>query len=368
MILCANPLAQYRSYQSEIREAIARVSDGGRYVLGSEVRAFESEFASYTGAKYGIGVGSGTDALRLALKACGIGHGDEVITVSHTAVATAAAIELAGAAPVFVDIEPSHYTIDPERIKAAITPRTKAIVPVHLYGQPARMDSILKIAKERSLRVIEDCAQAHGAVYRGARVGSLADIAAFSFYPTKNLGALGDGGIVVTNDSRLAERVSSLRQYGWDDWRISREVGCNSRLDELQAAILRVKLKHLDKDNASRARLADMYNDDLKGAGLILPAVDMDGTHVYHLYVVRSKDRDGLKTFLKKEGVEALIHYPVPVHLQDAYKNRAGAGVKLTETERAAGEILSLPMYPELPAEDVKKVIAAIIKFGRSLR
>lgn len=357
MILCSNPLAQYNAHKAEIDAAIQKVLNKGWYILGEETRAFESEFAQYIGVSHGIGVGSGTEALHVALAACSIGAGDEVITVSHTAVATVAAIELTGARPVFVDIEPDYYTLDPSRLEAAITKKTKAIIPVHLYGQSADMASILDIAKKHGLRVIEDCAQAHGAIYRGRRVGSWGNIACFSFYPTKNLGALGDGGMVMTSDQKLAEKVRLLREYGWAERYISKISGWNARLDELQAAILRVKLRYLDADNEARANLASKYNHALEGIGLVTPKRRQESTHVYHLYVVRSAERDGMQAFLKTRGVGALIHYPVPVHLQPAYCDKAHRSDNLFETEKAAHGVLSLPIYPELPGNELLKVL-----------
>lgn len=363
MILCSNPQSQYLAHKADIDAAISRVLNKGWYILGEEVQAFEAEFASYIGARHGIGVGSGTEALHLALAACGIGEGDEVITVSHTAVATISAIELTGATPVFIDIEPQSYTLDPTGCKAAITSRTKAIIPVHLYGLPADLDAIMKIAQEHNLRVIEDCAQAHGAKYKGKPVGSYGDMACFSFYPTKNLGALGDGGMVVTSDQVLAERAYLLRQYGWTDRYVSQVKGWNSRLDELQAAILRVKLPYLDADNEARTRIADLYHEALSGADIGLPQCRPQTRHVYHLFVVRSLQRDALQSFLKSRGIGALVHYPVPVHLQPAYRDRAGSNLHLPETERAAREVLSLPIYPELGESDLHKVIGDIRAF-----
>lgn len=365
MILCSNPKAQYLSYESEINAAISGVLDSGWYILGNEVRSFEQEFASYIGAAHGIGVGSGTEALHMALSACGIGRGDEVITVSHTAVATVAAIELTGAAPVMVDIDPEFYTIDPEKIESAITSHTKAIIPVHIYGHPADMDSIVEIAEKHNLKVIEDCAQAHGATYKGKRVGSIGGIGCFSFYPTKNLGALGDGGMVVTNNKKFAEKAMLLREYGWAERYVSHIPGWNTRLDELQAAVLRVKLRCLNADNAARACLATMYNQLLADTDLMLPVEHPGTNHVYHLYVIRTKSRDELRAFLKEQEVGTLVHYPVPVHLQPAYRGRLPGGEDLLETERAAREVLSLPMYPELAEFDVKAVAEAILKFSR---
>jgi dTDP-4-amino-4,6-dideoxygalactose transaminase len=366
MILCANPGAQYQAYKEEIDDAVARVLAKGWYILGEETRAFEAEFAAYIGVREAVGVGSGTDALQLALAACEIGSGDEVITESHTAVATVSAIEMAGATPVLVDIEPDFFTIDPAQIEGAITPRTKAIIPVHIYGQPANLDAVLEIASRHKLRVIEDCAQAHGAAFRGTRVGAHGDIACFSFYPTKNLGAIGDGGMVVTNDVALAERARLLREYGWAERYVSHISGRNSRLDELQGAILRVKLRRLDDDNQKRAQIAQRYSESLGDCGLILPAVRPHATHVFHLYVVRAPERDELQAFLKSLNVNTLIHYPVPVHLQPAYVNLARGGGALSQTEIAAREILSLPIYPELAEQEVEQVIESIRSFVRS--
>jgi dTDP-4-amino-4,6-dideoxygalactose transaminase len=363
MILCSNPRAQYIAHKTEIDSVIARVLDKGWYILGEEVKKFETEFASYIGVAHGIGVGSGTEALHLSLVACGVGPGDEVITVSHTAVATVAAIQLAGATPVLVDIEPNFYTMDANKLITVITPRTKAIIPVHLYGQPAGLDPILELAKEYRLRVIEDCAQAHGATYKDKRVGSYGDMACFSFYPTKNLGALGDGGMVVTGQPKLAQRVRLLREYGWAERYVSHIPGWNSRLDEVQAAILRVKLRYLDQDNTSRIHVAAIYRDGLKDCGLILPSIRDQATHVFHLYVVRASRRDELKQHLKDNGIAALIHYPIPVHMQPAYRGRLAGHENLAETERTAREVLSLPMYPELDGSEVQNVIDIVRAF-----
>jgi dTDP-4-amino-4,6-dideoxygalactose transaminase len=364
MILCANPREQYLAHRAEIDAAVGRVLATGWYILGEEVRAFEEEFAAYIGVRHAVGVGSGTDALHLALAACEIGLGDEVITVSHTAVATVAAIEMAGATPVLVDIEPRFFTLDPEKLEAAITARTKAVIPVHIYGQAADLDSIRDIASRHRLRVIEDCAQAHGATYKGRRAGAHGDIACFSFYPTKNLGAIGDGGMIVTDDAALAERARLLREYGWVERYVSHISGRNSRLDELQAAILRVKLHYLDEDNAKRARIAQQYNEGLSDCGLVLPGIREDTTHVFHLYVVRARERDELQGFLKLRDLNALVHYPLAIHLQPAYAKIAHAS--LSETETAAHEVLSLPMYPELSQTDVEGVIESVRTFAQS--
>ena len=271
MIFCSNPKSEYLTYKFEIDEAVNRVLHSGWYILGKEVETFEVEFAKYIGVKFAIGVGSGTEAIHLALSACGIKKGDEVITVSHTAVATISAIEMTGATPVFVDIESDYFTIDPNKIKAAITPNTKAIIPVHMYGQPADMDPIVETAKENSLWVIEDCAQAHGAEYKGQKVGSIGHLGCFSFYPTKNLGGVGDGGAIITNSKKLEEKIRLLHQYGWEEKFISKISGWNSRLDEIQAAVLSVKLKHLDDNNRIRREIAAHYSKKLKIKGVSLP-------------------------------------------------------------------------------------------------
>jgi dTDP-4-amino-4,6-dideoxygalactose transaminase len=364
MIPFANPQAQYLSHKKGIDTAVARVLDKGWYILGDEVSAFESEFAAYIGAGHGVGVGSGTEALHLALAACDIGSGDEVVTVANTAVATVAAIELAGATPVLVDIDPATYTLDPGLLEGAITSKTKAVIPVHLYGQPADLAPIIEVARRRGLRVIEDCAQAHGAIYRDRRVGSWGDLGCFSFYPTKNLGALGDGGMVVTADASLAEKLKLLRQYGWAERYVSRLRGWNSRLDEVQAAILRVKLRGLDADNRARVRLADAYNSGLARSSLELPRRRTGASHVYHVYAVRSTQRDRLQEHLKSSGVGTLIHYPIPIHLQPAYQGRLSGCGSLPKTESAAQEILSLPIYPELPLDDLEKVVKAVASFA----
>ncbi|MGH7899837.1 MAG: DegT/DnrJ/EryC1/StrS family aminotransferase, partial [Candidatus Binatia bacterium] len=313
---------------------------------------------------FAVGVGSGTDAVALALRACGIGRGDEVITVSHTALATVAAIEMTGAVPVLVDVDALTLTIAPGEIEKEIGPRTKAIVPVHLYGHPAAMGEIREIAARRHVKVVEDCAQAQGAAIEGRKVGSLGDAAAFSFYPTKNLGALGDGGLVATNDPEIAARVRRLREYGWDSQRTCQEPGVNSRLDELQAAILRVKLRSLDDDNEKRRRIAELYRRALASSGLVLPAESAGVRHVYHLYVVRAPDRDRLAEHLASRGIGSAVHYPLPVHLQPAYRDRH-RDLRLPVTERVAREVLSLPIFPELLEAEVQAVIDAVKELPR---
>jgi len=365
-LLPSNPKANWLAHRNEIDRAIDRVLRSGHYVLGKQVAAFENEFAGYIGVRFGIGVGNGTDALHLALRACGVGEGDQVITVSHTAVATVAAIELCGAEPVFVDIDPGTYTIDPKMVEQAITKCTKAIIPVHLYGQPADMGSITSIASDHQLHVVEDCAQSHGASYKGRKTGAWGDVAAFSFYPTKNLGALGDGGMVVTDDAGIAERVRLLREYGWRNRYVSEIPGMNSRLDEVQAAILRVKLRHLDKENRKRQSLARTYEGRLRSTSLVLPTCASDSTHAYHQYVVRHRNRDSLRKFLAGKGINTLIHYPVPVHQQPAYRGRLRVVGSMINTEKVANEILSLPMYPELRQTDARRVAEAIVSWDQS--
>jgi dTDP-4-amino-4,6-dideoxygalactose transaminase len=367
----ADPRAGYLAQQPEIDAAIARVLAAGRYVLGPEVHAFEREFAAYIGARQGIGVASGTEALVLALKALGLRPQDYVATVSHTAVATVAAIELAGLNPLLLDIDPVTHTLDPaEFARALANPpnrgRIAAVIPVHLYGLAADLDAIIDLARRHDVRMIEDCAQCHGALLSDRRLGSFGDIAAFSFYPTKNLGALGDGGAVVTSDPGLAQRLIELREYGWRERYVSHLAGMNSRLDELQAAILRPKLRSLDGDNARRQAIAGAYDEDLRGLGFGLPARRAGATHVFHQYVIRTGKRDAVQTGLQARGIGTNIHYPVPVHLQPAYRGRIAQGPSgLVESERAAREVLSLPMFPQLQDQQVARVIAALRAISR---
>ncbi len=352
------PIAEYRAYKREIDEAIQRVLDSGQYILGPEVAAFERDFAEQLGAPYVVGVGNGTDALVLALRALGIGAGDTVITVSHTAVATVAAIEWVGAQGLLVDIDPVSYTMATDKLEATVrqnqTRRLKAIIPVHLYGHPADMPAILDIASRHDLRVIEDCAQSHGASLAGKATGTWGDLAAFSFYPTKNLGAIGDGGAVVTRDASLAEQVRRLRQYGWEQRYVSAVPGLNSRLDELQAAILQVKCRYLPQHNQRRRELAALYSEGLAKANVTPPSVRGAVQHVFHQYVIRTSRRDALRDFWQGRGVPTAVHYPQPVHTQPAYLNRVAIGAGgLAETERACQEVLSLPMHAQLTNEAV---------------
>ena len=354
---------QHQALKDEIDAAVAQVFDSGWFVLGKNVEAFEQEFAEYCGVKFAVGVGSGVEAIHLGLLACGIGPGDEVITVAHTAVPTALGISFAGATPVFVDIVPETYVMDVGQLASKITDRTKAILPVHLYGLTVDMDPLTELAEERGLKVVEDASQAHGAAYRGKKAGAIGHAGCFSFYPSKNLGACGEGGMVTTNDEAIAEKVRMLRNYGQEDRYHHKYKGYNSRLDELQAAILRVKLKHLDSWNARRREIAAAYSDALSGGGVITP-VEPDGReHVYHLYVVRSPERDALREHLKEREVGTQIHYPIPVHLQEAYEDLGLAKGALPETEHAAAEILSLPIYPELTDSEVQQVIEAVKSF-----
>ncbi len=345
---------------AELETAAQRVLKSGWYILGPEVEAFEAAFAAYHGVKYAVGVASGTDAIELALRAAGIGPGDEVITVAHTAVATVCAVERAGAKPVLVDIDPDTYTMSPAAAEAAITLRTKALLPVHLYGHPADTQALSALAERHHLLLIEDCAQAHGALDNGRRVGTIGQIGAFSFYPTKNMGAYGDGGAIITDDSQIAARLRRLRNYG----QVSRydhvERGINSRLDEMQAAILVVKLAHLDEHNGVRRNLAALYGQHL--ARVTLPSERSGAHHVYHLYVVRYALRDQLRDSLKAHGVGTLIHYPIPVHLQAAYLDLGYPPGSLPVTERLAREIVSLPLYVGLTEQDIQTVAQAVLQ------
>lgn len=363
-----DPRAAYLEQKEQIDAAIARVLGGGQYILGGETAAFETAFAAWLGMAHAVGVGSGTDALELALRACDIGADDLVFTVSHTAVATVAAIERAGAIPVLVDIAPGSFTMDPSALEWALDApppgRPAAILPVHLYGEPAELDPIVRLARRRSLRVIEDCAQSHGARYRGAPTGSFGDIACFSFYPTKNLGALGDAGMTATDDAALATALREVREYGWRDRYVSARVGINTRLDPLQAAILAAKLPRLEADNARRQAIAARYDDGLAGLPLEAPRRHPERNHVFHQYVVRTGERDALREHLRGAQIGTGIHYPVPVHRQPAYQGRlAEFPAGLPETTRAAGEILSLPMYAQLGVGAVDRVVGEIRRF-----
>jgi dTDP-4-amino-4,6-dideoxygalactose transaminase len=354
--------AQYQTIKPEIDEAVARVLESTQFVLGPEVAAFESEFAAYSGAQYAVGLNSGTSALHLALLAAGIGPGDDVITAPFTFVATVAAIDYTGARPVFVDIDPRSYTLDPALIEQAITPRTKAIIPIHLYGQPADMAPILEIARKHHLLVIEDAAQAHGAEYRGQRVGSLADMACFSFYPGKNLGAYGEAGLVTTNNPDYARAIRIRRDWGQERKYYHEVPGYNYRMDAIQAAILRVKLRHLeDWTEARRVRVAE-YNRLL--SNVIIPFARPDSRHVYHIYAIRSPQRDQLQIALRDQGIQTGIHYPFAVHELPAYAHLGYYSGQFPHAEQAAREVLSLPIYAELPLDSIPHIAAAIRAFG----
>lgn len=363
-ILCLNPHAQYQRHAAAIEAAIARVLASNRYILGPECEAFEQGFAAHAGTTHGVGVANGTDALALALRGLGVGPGDEVVTVSHTALATVAAVCMTGATPVLADVDEATYTMDPASLQACIGPRTKAVVPVHVYGQMADLGAIMPIARAHGLKVLEDCAQSTGARQGGRRCGSIGDAGAFSFYPTKNLGAIGDGGMIVTGDAALGDRLTRLRQYGWDDRRISADIGVNSRLDEMQAAILAVKLAHLDDDNGRRQAIARRYAEALADLPLTLPVVRPGNEAVWHLFVIATDRRDALLAHLKADGVLAGIHYAQAAHQQPGYRPHVRlAPGGLPVTERIVDRVLSLPLYPELESAAVEHVIASVRRF-----
>jgi dTDP-4-amino-4,6-dideoxygalactose transaminase len=344
----------------ELDEAVSEVLASGWFILGPRVAAFEARLAAFLEVGHAVGVGNGTDAIALALQALGVGPGDEVITSALSAAFSALAVNQIGARPVFVDIDPARFTLDPGQVERVIGPRTRAILPVHLYGQPADLDPILALARTHGLRVVEDAAQAHGARYRGGCVGGLADAAAFSFYPSKNLGAFGDGGAVTTNDPEVAERVRQLRNGGQSSRYHHDVLGTNSRLDELQAAILTVRLASLEEDNARRRAIAAHYSAALAGqAAVVPPAVAAEVEHVFHLYVLRTGDRERLAAALAAAGVGTAVHYPLPIPLQPAYGGPQNAG-RFPEAERAAREVLSLPIYPELTDAEVGTVVQAL--------
>jgi dTDP-4-amino-4,6-dideoxygalactose transaminase len=368
MVPQADPGAAYRAQKPALDAAVARVLASGWYILGEEGRAFEAEFAAWLGAgQHAVGCANGTDALMLVLRGLGIGPGATVATVSHTAVATVAAIEMVGATPLLLDIDPETYTLDADELLSVLEepppglPPIRAVIPVHLYGQAADLTPMLAACREAGVAVIEDVSQAHGATLDGAMLGTLGDAAAYSLYPTKNLGALGDAGVLSTPDAALAERIAAIRQYGWKQRYISDMTGVNSRLDEVQAAVLRVRLPLLDAANARRRAVAAAYDAALTRGPLTPPARRADAEHVFHQYVVRSDRREAMQARLKEQGVATAIHYPVPVHLQPAYRGRVALGpAGCTETEAAAREIFSLPMFPELAEEQVARVCAAL--------
>jgi hypothetical protein len=363
----ADPGAGYRAHKAEIDAAVQRALASGWYILGQEGAAFETEFAAWLGTQRSVGCANGTDALALTLRGLGIGAGATVVTVSHTAVATVAAIEMAGATPLLLDIDPDTYTMDPDELVAVLDdpppglPPIRAVIPVHIYGQACDLGPMLEACRRHSVKLIEDVSQAHGATLGGRKLGTIGDASCFSLYPTKNLGALGDGGVLATDDAALADRIAAIRQYGWKERYISAEIGVNSRLDELQAAILRVKLTHLDAGNARRQAIAARYDAALAGGPLAAPIRRADAGHVFHQYVLRVPDRAALMARLRAEGVATAIHYPQPVHLQPAYRGRTALGpANCAETARAAGEVMSLPMFPELTDAQVDRACEAL--------
>ncbi len=366
-IQVSDPRAGYLAYRADINAAINRCLTSGHYILGAEVEYFEKEFAAWLGAAHAVGVGNGTDAIELALRVLGIGAGDTVVTTSNTAVATVAAIELAGAMPLLVDVDETTLTISTQKLEAALEKKAhrkiRALIPVHLYGQPANMPEVMRIARQYDLRVIEDCAQAHGAMIEQQKVGTFGDIGTFSFYPTKNLGALGDGGAVVTNNDSLGQSLRELHVYGWRERYISERAGMNTRLDEMQAAILRVKVPHLHAENSRRREIAQQYHDSLGRLPLQLPAVRPNERHVYHQFTIRLGKRDQLREFLAQKNIQTAILYPQPIHQQPAYRNRVAIDSDLSVIERAAGELLCLPMHPWLKEPEVAAVIDAIRAF-----
>ncbi len=354
---------QYQQIRWEIAAAIDTVLPSGKYTLGPILETFEQEFADYCGCKYCIGISNGTEALHLALAALGVGPGDEVITQANTYVATAFAVNYLGATPVFVDIEPCHANIAIEQVEARITPRTKAIIPVHMYGHPTDMHPLLELAQKYELKVLEDASHAHGATYKGQRIGSLGDAAAFSFYPTKNLGCYGDGGIITTDSEKIYEKAMMLRTYGQSAKHVHAIEGFNSRLDEVQAALLDIKLEQLDYWNKKRRHIAWLYKRELGDAPILLPLEEEWAYHVYHLYVIRVKERDELMKYLKEKGVSTLIHYPTAIHMQTVYKHLGYKEGAFPNAEKAAKEIISLPIYPSMKEDEVVYVSKCIREF-----
>lgn len=353
---------QYAQIKDEVDRAIQNVFSNSNFILGENVEKFQEEFADYCGAKRCIGVANGMEALQIALHSLGIGKGDEVITTPLSAIATTLAISSVGAKPVFVDIDDT-YNIDASKIKEKINEKTKAILPVHLYGQMAEMVIIMEIAEQHNLKVIEDAAQAHGAEFKGKKAGTIGDAGCFSFYPTKNLGCYGDGGSIITNDTELGKKISCLRNYGEEKKYYSVYKGFNSRFDELQAAVLRVKLNYLDEWNEKRRNIAGIYNEQLKDSGLILPLVKKNRKHIYHIYSVSYKKRGALQQFLQKNNIGTSVHYPLPIHLQPAYSDLGIKEGSLPKAETTSKEILSLPIYPELTENEVLRISECINKF-----
>ncbi len=356
--------AEYKVIAREVGERMGRVMENADFILGEDVHLFEQEFASYCGARFGVGLDNGTSALELALRAYGIGEGDEVITVANTFIATASAVAFTGARPVLVDIDAQTYNIDVRAIERAITARTKAIIPVHLYGQTADMDPILDLAQAKKLVVIEDACQAHGALYKGGRAGSIGDVGCFSFYPAKNLGCYGDGGLLVTNNEEIADKVRMLRNYGQKEKYYHQFIAYNRRLDTLQAAVLRAKLPRLDEWNESRHKAARIYGQLLAHTDVTAPMEASYGRHVYHVYVVRGRNRDGLRAYLQSRGISTGIHYPVPIHMQEAYRYLGHRAGDFPVTEQYASQILSLPMHPFLSEEQIEYVAHTIADYA----
>lgn len=352
----------YKSMKAEIDNAVLDVLSSGHYVLGPQVKAFEEELAQYVGCKHAIACANGTDAITLSLMALGIKHGDEVITVSHSFFATSEAIALVGAKPVFVDINEGDFNIDISQIEKLITNKTKAIIPVHLYGQPCEIDKLVEIAKKHNLYVIEDCAQAVGAKYRNQFVGTFGDVGTLSFFPTKNLGAYGDGGAVLTNNDEIANKFKQLRVHGSAKRYVHDFIGLNSRLDEIQAAILRVELKYLDEWNQKRYKAAQYYNQLFKDTGLLtVPLISSNREHIFHQYTIRAKNRDLLCEKLKEKNIESIIYYPIPIHKQKAFEHLNVSNILLPITDKICNEILSLPIYPEITSEIQERVAASVI-------
>jgi len=351
---------QYRDIKDEVDSAIQSVLESTMFILGPNVKAFEDEVAGFCGTRHAIAVASGTDALHLAVRASGIGPGDEVITTPFTFIATAEAIAYVGATPVFVDVEPDTFNIDAKKIEEKISARTKAIIPVHLYGQPADMTHVMEMAKKHNLKVIEDCAQSFGADYKGKQTGSIGDAGCFSFFPSKNLGCYGDGGMVVTNSDELAEEIGILRNHGSKVRYYHSEIGYNSRLDEMQAAILRVKLKKIRAYNKNRRKNAHLYNRYLEGTGVTTPYEDGKGVHVFHQYTILSGKRDAIHQSLSDAGISSAIYYPVPLHRQEAFKVDGYENIQLPVTEGLASKVLSLPIYPEMKESDIQEISSVI--------
>jgi dTDP-4-amino-4,6-dideoxygalactose transaminase len=364
VILFVDLQAQYRALKTEVDAAVSRVLTDGNFILGRQVEEFEQAFAEFAGCRYGVGVGNGLDALRVALAALDIGPGDEVIIPANTYIATALAVTAVGGRPVLIDCEPETYNLDAGQIEAAVTPRTKAVMPVHLTGQAADMDAVRAVAEKRGLLVIEDAAQAHGTLYKGKPCGSLSAAAGFSFYPGKNLGAYGDGGCVTTNDAQLAEKMRRLRNYGQSRKYYHDEQGLNTRLDTIQAAVLQVKLKYLPEWNAARARNAALYREALGGVGdLRFQQQSPDSTHIYHLFIIETTRRNELAAHLNSANIQNGIHYPIPVHLQAAYKGLGYPAGAFPHSERLARQMLSLPMFPELSEAQIGRVADEVKRF-----